>query len=52
MTEENAKAAPPPAPSAEEALLYCPTCSQRLQERGCKLRCPRCGYYLSCSDYV
>jgi len=35
----------------EEPMLYCPVCNLRLTERGCKLVCERCGYYMSCSDY-
>ncbi len=43
-------------PSRDEAALgvaleYCPTCSAKLVGRSCKLQCPRCGYFLSCSDY-
>jgi len=34
-----------------QAMLYCPVCSCRLHEHRCKLNCPRCGYYMSCSDY-
>lgn len=34
-----------------QAMLYCPACSCRLLEHRCKLTCPRCGYYMSCSDY-
>jgi hypothetical protein len=30
---------------------YCPNCSEKLRGRQCKLVCPRCGYFLSCSDY-
>jgi hypothetical protein len=30
---------------------YCPVCSERLEARRCKLLCPVCGYYMSCSDY-
>ena len=42
----------PPATSAEQnAMLYCPNCSQRLESRSCKLRCDRCGYFMDCSDY-
>ena len=33
------------------AMLHCPNCSQRLQDRGCRLRCNRCGYFMDCSDY-
>jgi hypothetical protein len=42
----------PAAPESEtDAILYCPVCSTRLEERKCKLICETCGYYLSCSDY-
>ncbi len=44
-----AAATPGPAP---QPMLFCPNCSRRLLERGCKLRCPGCGYYMSCADYV
>jgi hypothetical protein len=37
--------------SEEQALLYCPACSTRLESRKCKLFCALCGYYLSCADY-
>ena len=30
---------------------YCPQCGVKLQENHCKLICPLCGYYMSCSDY-
>jgi hypothetical protein len=45
------------APSSREeaasavALEYCPNCSAKLVGQSCKLKCPRCGYFLSCSDY-
>lgn len=32
-------------------MLYCPNCSQRLEELKCKLFCRDCGYYMSCADY-
>lgn len=35
----------------ELALSYCPRCSARLASRSCKLICPDCGYYMSCSDF-
>ena len=37
--------------SKQNAMLYCPNCSQRLESRSCKLRCDRCGYFMDCSDY-
>ena len=33
------------------ASSYCPRCSARLEGRSCKLICPGCGYYMSCSDF-
>jgi hypothetical protein len=33
------------------ALTYCPRCSAHLEARSCKLICPSCGYYMSCSDF-
>ena len=35
----------------ELAMSYCPRCSTRLAARSCKLSCPDCGYYMSCSDF-
>ena len=29
----------------------CPNCAARLVQSRCKLLCPRCHYYMSCSDY-
>ena len=39
------------ATSLGAALEYCPNCSRKLMGRQCKLLCPQCGYFLSCSDY-
>lgn len=30
--------------------MLCVNCGKELQERGCKVRCPRCGYFEDCSD--
>ncbi|MCC6539557.1 MAG: hypothetical protein IT162_18545 [Bryobacterales bacterium] len=54
-TDPPAFPALPPVPSAsfdeQEPMLYCPVCSLRLSAHQCKLRCDRCGYYMSCADY-
>jgi ribosomal protein S27AE len=43
------------APEAEQRLRhpegFCPNCSAELNENRCRLSCPRCGFYLSCSDF-
>lgn len=47
----NAGEAAPADP--ERVMRTCPVCGKELAERKCKLYCPdpRCGYYLSCSDF-
>ncbi len=39
------------APADKSYWDFCPNCSQRLENRGCKYRCPRCHYFMSCSDF-
>jgi len=34
-----------------ELILVCANCGAPMDERKCKLIC-RCGYFLSCSDYL
>jgi acetyl esterase len=36
---------------ADQPMLYCPVCDARLISERCKLKCERCGYYMSCADY-
>jgi hypothetical protein len=41
-----------PGPGAKaDPGQYCPNCSLKLRESRCKLKCPQCGFYLSCSDF-
>lgn len=47
-----------PAPQSGQGVVkkadpgqYCPNCSAKLRESRCKLKCPQCGFYLSCSDF-
>ncbi|MFM8418611.1 MAG: hypothetical protein ACKOEQ_00615 [Verrucomicrobiota bacterium] len=34
-----------------EHWRWCPRCSHELHNERCKLRCPRCHYFMSCSDF-
>jgi hypothetical protein len=44
-----------PAPSSKnisgEHWRYCLQCGHELINEKCKLRCPRCHYFMSCSDF-
>ena len=50
---------PPAAPtdampakdSPGEPWRWCPRCGHELHNEKCKLRCPRCHYFMSCSDF-
>jgi hypothetical protein len=41
-----------PEQPEENIHLICPNCDARMLDRGCKLVCQRCGYFMGCSDYV
>jgi DNA-directed RNA polymerase subunit RPC12/RpoP len=36
---------------AGEHWRFCPRCGHELINEKCKLRCPRCHYFMSCSDF-
>jgi hypothetical protein len=38
-------------PATTDSSRFCPNCSAELVDHLCKLKCPRCGFYLSCSDF-
>jgi len=37
--------------NAGEHWRFCPQCGHELVNEKCKLRCPRCYYFMSCSDF-
>lgn len=42
----------PVNPREENLHLTCPNCDASMVDRGCKLLCQRCGYFMSCADFV
>jgi len=40
-----------PKPDVEAIERTCPNCDLPLDELKCKLFCPQCGFYKSCSDF-
>lgn len=37
--------------SSADPSCYCPNCGSEMRETRCKLACPGCGFFLSCSDF-
>ena len=42
---------PRPATGRSDASQVYPNCSTRLRSYRCKMTCPTCGFFLSCSDF-
>jgi hypothetical protein len=42
---------PANAENSGEHWRYCLRCGHELINEKCKLRCPRCHYFMSCSDF-
>jgi hypothetical protein len=43
--------APPDKDISGEHWRFCPQCGHELINEKCELRCPRCHYFISCSDF-
>ncbi|HLT46324.1 MAG TPA: hypothetical protein VK002_03775 [Rubricoccaceae bacterium] len=48
---EAAPSPPPPPAAPADYWDHCPNCGARLHNAGCKYRCPRCHYFMSCADF-
>jgi hypothetical protein len=52
---DNAENKSCPVPSGQDSSgehwRFCPQCGHELINEKCNLRCPRCHYFMSCSDF-
>jgi hypothetical protein len=49
---QNGDSCPTPSENTSgEHWRFCPQCGHELINEKCKLRCPRCHYFMSCSDF-
>ena len=48
---KNSQTGPPDENIPGEHWRFCPQCGHELMNEKCKLRCPRCHYFMSCSDF-
>jgi len=51
FNEINTCAAPSDKNISGEHWRFCLQCGHELINEKCKLRCPRCHYFMSCSDF-
>ncbi len=50
MPKPEVAAKAPPAEDAYGYWVYCDNCGTRLQNFRCRLICPQCGFFHSCSE--
>lgn len=51
MEKQHSRQAGEPTRSTPHTSEFCPNCSARLLDHRCELKCPQCGFFLSCSDF-
>jgi ribosomal protein S27AE len=50
-TGDSSCPAPPDKNISGEHWRFCPQCGHEMINEKCKLRCSRCHYFMSCSDF-